>query len=58
MGYIEEPLGVDLQIGGRKLTAEDRKAFSAFIRRERALLKRRKATRVSTKSARAKVKSA
>jgi hypothetical protein len=58
MGYIEEPIGVDLVIGGRKLTAEDRKAFSAFIRRQRALLKKQRSAPRSVKVVKAKVKSA
>jgi hydroxyethylthiazole kinase-like sugar kinase family protein len=41
MGYIAEPLDVDLVIAGGKLTAEDRKLLRAMITKQKAKSKAR-----------------
>jgi len=53
MGYIAEPLDVDLVIAGGKLTAEDRKLLRAMIAKQKAK-SGTKAVRVRAVSPRAK----
>ena len=57
MGFIREPKGVDFTVINREMTAEERKALSAFIVQEKlriAKLKKRREALLARRSRRSR----